>query len=108
MATMIERSERFLLRVGIRHPTDVGMAQRHARLLAQLEGFGAGARDALVSSIGDVAGEIVALGGEGEILLGLTRENGRHGIVVMMRVPGPRGAIVRMKKWLSREVAGHA
>jgi hypothetical protein len=101
MGSVIERSERFLLRVSIKDARDVKMAWHHARQLAQLEGFPDTARDALVSSVADVAGEMVAVGTEGEILLGVTQDQGKRGIVVLTRVPGPQGPVVRMRKWLA-------
>ena len=100
MATMIERSERFLLRLSIADDRDVALARRHVRQLAQLEGFSEGGRDDLAADVAEVASGIARDGG-GEILLGLTREEGRPGIVVLSRVGGPDG-VVRMKKWLTR------
>ena len=102
MGTMIERSERFLLRVGIANDEDVALAGRHVRQLAQLEGFSESRRDDLVAAVAEVARSIAVEGG-GEILLGLTHDEGRHGIVVLSRVTAADGVVVRMKKWLARD-----
>jgi anti-sigma regulatory factor (Ser/Thr protein kinase) len=102
MGMMIERSERFLLRVGISTDEDIALAMRHVRQLAQLEGFTETGRDDLAAAVADVARNIADDGG-GEILLGLTHDDGRNGIVVLSRVTAADGVVVRMKKWLTRD-----
>jgi len=77
------------IRVPLREESDVVMARQHGRELALQEGFPESAVEALATAISEVAQNIVIHARAGEILLGVVREQGRRGIVVIARDDGP-------------------
>lgn len=78
-----------MLRVAIREEPDVVIARKYARQLALAEGFVQGAVEAIATAISEVARNIVIHASSGEVLLGVVKDEGRRGIVVVARDDGP-------------------
>jgi serine/threonine-protein kinase RsbT len=76
-------------RIAICEEADVVMARKRARELARQEGFAEGRVGAIATAVSEVARNIVVHAGEGEILLVVTKENGRRGILIVARDDEP-------------------
>ena len=77
-----------MTRVPIRDEPDVAIARQRAQALALREGFSVGRAGAVATAVSEVARNIVAHGGAGEVLLLAVHEGGRRGIVVVARDAG--------------------
>ena len=84
-----EPPERGPIRVPIREESDVAIARQCARELAVREGFREGGTAAIATAVSEVARNIVVHAGAGEILLGVVKERGRRGVVVVARDDEP-------------------
>jgi serine/threonine-protein kinase RsbT len=86
-------------RIAIREEADVVMARKRARELARQAGFADGAVGAITTAVSEVARNIVVHAGEGEILLAMTNEEGRRGILVVARddEPGIADVVLAMQ-----------
>jgi serine/threonine-protein kinase RsbT len=76
-------------RLAIRSDDDVVAARREARALAASIGFEATDLTLLATAISEVARNITAYAGQGEIVLSVNRDGGRSGIRVVARDSGP-------------------
>ena len=87
---MTMKVERLLVRVLIRDESDVVMAKKRVRELANKEGMRNAAVEALQEAISEVARNIVVRAREGELFLGVVEQSDRRGIAVVAReiVPG--------------------
>ena len=87
---MTERTlEHLPFHIPIREEADVVMARKRARELARQEGFTDGGVGAIVTAVSEVARNIVVHAGEGEVLVSVTNEMGRRGILVVARDDEP-------------------
>ena len=77
------------IRLEIREEPDVSVARRRAHDLAVRSGFSRGAAGAIATAVSEVASNIVVHAGKGEILLHVTVERGRRGLVVVARDDHP-------------------
>jgi serine/threonine-protein kinase RsbT len=77
------------LRIAIRSDDDVVAVRREARELAASIGFEATDLTLLATAISEVARNITAYAGEGEIVLTVANSGGRAGIRVVARDAGP-------------------
>ncbi len=85
----IEPFERGPIRVPIREESDVAIARQCARELAAQEGFREAGAAAIATAVSEVARNIVVHAGAGEVLLGVVKERGRRGVVVVARDDEP-------------------
>jgi len=87
---MTMKVERLLVRVLIRDESDVVMAKKRVRELANKEGMRNAAVEALQEAISEVARNIVVRAREGELFLGVVEQSDRRCIAVVAReiVPG--------------------
>lgn len=69
--------------ISIRQDTDIVLACRKGRLLAEQVGFSTDSQIAIVTAISEVASNIVKYAGRGEIALHVVRRNGKHGLQVL-------------------------
>ncbi|MFB3738695.1 MAG: anti-sigma regulatory factor [Candidatus Velamenicoccus archaeovorus] len=77
------------LRVPIRTDGDILAARQGGRTLGSELGLGDVDLTLLATAISEVARNILAYAGQGEILLGTVEHDGRRGIVVIARDQGP-------------------
>jgi serine/threonine-protein kinase RsbT len=75
--------------VTLREEADVPLARIRAQELAARQGFPESRAAALATAVSEVAWNIVLHAGMGEILLAVTEERGRRGIVVIARDEKP-------------------
>ncbi len=73
----------------IREESDVAVARQCARELAVREGFREAGAAAIATAVSEVARNIVVHAKEGEILLGVVKERGRQGVIVVARDEEP-------------------
>ena len=76
-------------RVPIKHDADVLIAYQKGRALAAGLDFSSEGQMIIVIAIMEVARNIVRYAGDGEIVLGIVRQNGKRGIFVVARDSGP-------------------
>lgn len=76
-------------RVPIKHDADVLIAYQKGRALATGLDFSSEGQMIIAIAIMEVARNIVRYAGDGEIVLGIVRQNGKRGIVVVARDNGP-------------------
>jgi serine/threonine-protein kinase RsbT len=77
-------------RVDIRDDSDVAMARKAARALAERAGLSAGAAEALATAVSEVARNIVVHAGSGELVLDLEVDAaGRTAVCVLACDDGP-------------------
>jgi serine/threonine-protein kinase RsbT len=77
------------IRVAIRTDADVVTARQEARTMGAGLGFSSTDLTLLATAISEVARNITAYAGEGEVSLRILRENGREGIEVVASDRGP-------------------
>jgi serine/threonine-protein kinase RsbT len=75
--------------VAIRIDSDIVEARQKGRLLAQQVGLSTTDQTLVATAISELARNILKYAGTGEILLGIERLAGRHGVVVTARDRGP-------------------
>ena len=80
-------SDEAQLRIGSEH--DILTARHQARELAARSGFSGSDLTVVATAISEVARNILEYAGDGEIALGVVRQNGRQGIVVVATDRGP-------------------
>src|SRR5689334_22305896 len=73
----------------IRDESDVVMARKHGRDLAEREGWPQKAIESLATAIAEVAHNIVEHAATGEIVLEVINDKGRRGVMVTARDNGP-------------------
>ena len=86
---MITAAGQGAIRVPIAHESDVVVARSRARELAAAAGLSAIAVEELVTAISEVAHNIVAHAGTGEVLVERVEQDGRIGVAVVARDRGP-------------------
>jgi serine/threonine-protein kinase RsbT len=84
------------IRVAIRTDADVVTARQEARTMGAGLGFSSTDLTLLATAISEVARNITAYAGEGEVNLRIVRENGREGIEVVASDRGPGIADVEL------------
>ncbi|HEX9579716.1 MAG TPA: anti-sigma regulatory factor [Gemmatimonadales bacterium] len=77
------------LRIPIAADTDIIKARQEGRRLASGLSFSPSDLTVIAAAISEVARNIVAYAGRGEIALTLVEKNGRRGVVVIARDEGP-------------------
>jgi serine/threonine-protein kinase RsbT len=77
------------VRVLVRDDTDVVVVRRMTRELALQEGFSETSIEALATATTEIARNIVCHAMTGEVLLGVTTQSGKRGVVVIARDDGP-------------------
>jgi len=77
------------VRVPISSDYDIVAARQRGRSLAAELGFTGSDLTIIATAISEVARNIVAYAHSGEVLLGLARENGRRGMIIVARDEGP-------------------
>lgn len=78
-----------LVRILIRHDTDIVLACQKGRALAAHLNFSGNDQVIVVIAISEVARNILEHAGQGEVMLGTMRQDGREGLVVIARDSGP-------------------
>jgi serine/threonine-protein kinase RsbT len=86
---MNDDARKIVVRLALRHESDVAAARRDARALAQELGLTLGSVEALATAVSEVARNILVHAGGGEIMLGIVRNGTQSGIVVIARDDGP-------------------
>jgi serine/threonine-protein kinase RsbT len=82
--------------VPVRSDIDVAAARQQGRALAAELGMSAGDQTLVATAISEVARNIVAYGGKGEITLSVCDNGGRKGVEVVARDQGPGIADVEL------------
>ncbi|HEX3773984.1 MAG TPA: anti-sigma regulatory factor [Polyangiaceae bacterium] len=73
----------------LRDESDVAVARRETRKLAEAQGFSLGAVETLATAVSEIARNVIVHAGTGELVLGLASDRERVGVVVMARDDGP-------------------
>jgi serine/threonine-protein kinase RsbT len=69
--------------------SDVGVARRRTRELAEEHGLPPNAGEALATAVCEIARNVIVHAGRGELLLGVARDGRRAGVVAVARDDGP-------------------
>lgn len=77
------------VRVRIAREADILTARQEGRALAATLGFSGSELTVIATAISEVARNIVAYAGHGEIVLAAVDHGGRHGLLVVARDEGP-------------------
>jgi serine/threonine-protein kinase RsbT len=75
--------------VQLRDESDVGVARRHARLLARETGLPETRAEALATAVSELARNCLLYAKDGEVLLGVGRTEGRICVFAVARDSGP-------------------
>jgi serine/threonine-protein kinase RsbT len=82
-------NQRAWIRLSIRDEWDVVIARKHARELARDAGLSESATAALATAISEIAQNVVTHAGRGDVSLRIAEDQGRRGVIAVVRDDGP-------------------